>query len=194
MKLFVLTAIAFIISFSSFQYYNKSKSQKTGAYSDYAVTELSELNQKNLLSGVFYVDAVKTLQKSNYSYQVKHQKNLTLNLQSGKILEKNDLDSEERIFCLGAESLQDLNALLQNAKVCKFDKKDSSDAVICTQVVRLAYFELMTSAENYQLGFASDGCATTTVDLCDESQKVKLSDLIQKIGKSYAEKKCPDGF
>jgi hypothetical protein len=194
MKLIVLTAIAFVISFFSFQYYNKSKSQKSADYGEYAVSELADLSDKNLLSSVFYLDAVKTLQKSNYSYQVKHQKNLTLNLQSGKIIEKNDLDSEQREFCLAAESLQTLNALLQKAKICKFDKKESSDASICTQVVRPAYLELMTSTENYQLGFASDGCASNFVDLCDEGQKLKLSDVIKQIGKSYSEINCPDGF
>lgn len=194
MKLVIATAIIFVVSFFTFQHYNKSKSQKSAAFSDYTVTELADLSQKNLLSGIFYVDALKTLQKSNYSYQVKHQKILTLNMQSGKIIEKNDLDAEERSFCLAAESLQALNSLLLQAQVCKFDKKESSDDVICTQVVKPAYLDLATSAENYQLGFASDGCATNTVDLCDEGQRLQLSDMIKKIGKSYTEKICPDGF
>lgn len=168
MKLAVLTVIAFVISFFAFQHYNKSKSQKSAGYSDYSVTELADLSQKNLLSAIFYVDAIKILQKAKHSYQVKHQKILTLNLQSGKIIEKNDLDAEEKSFCLGVELLEVLNVLLLQAKVCKFDKKESSEAVICMQVVKPAYLDIMSLIENYQLGFVLDGCGTSMVDLCDE--------------------------
>jgi hypothetical protein len=194
MKLAVLTTLVFVVSFFAFQHYNKSKSQKSAGYGDYTVTELADLSQKNLLSAIFYVDAVKTLQKASYSYQVKHQKILTLNLQSGKIIEKNDLDAEENFFCLGAESLEALNALFLQAKVCKFDKKESSDDVICAQVVKPAYLDVMSSTENYQLGFSSDGCGTSTVDMCDEVQRAKLADLIKSLGKTYTEKTCPSGF
>lgn len=194
MKLAVVTAIAFIISFFAFQHYNKGKSQKSAGYSDYSVTELADLSQQNLLSAIFYVDAVKTLQKANHSYQVKHQKILNLNLQSGKIIEKNDLDADEKVFCLGAESLQALNGLLLQTKVCKFDKKESSDNIVCAQVVKPAYLDLMTTVENYQLGFAADSCETSTVDLCDLDHRAKLAELIKNLGKTYAEKTCPDGF
>lgn len=193
MKLFAASVLVFIVSFISFQQYTKIRSQKPATYSDYVVTELADLSQKNLLSSVFYAEAVKTLKKANHSYQVKHQIILNLNMQSGKIIEKNDLDSEERIFCLSTELLESLNALLLRSKVCQFEKTQSSE-VMCAQVVKPAYLDLMTSTENYKLGYSPDSCSNSTVDLCGEAQRLELADLVKTLGKSYADKTCPDGF
>lgn len=193
MKLGLLTVIVFAVSFFSFQHYTQNRSKKIPAYSDYAVTELADLGQKNLLSAIFYADGIKTLKKANHSYQVKHQIILTLNMQSGKIIEKNDLDSEQKQFCLSAEALQSLNSFLAQSKVCKFEKTQASD-VVCAQVIKPAYLDLMSSTESYSLGYSSDSCGTSTVDLCDEAQRVQLAELIKNLGKSYADKTCPDGF
>jgi hypothetical protein len=190
MKLAFLTAVVFVISFFAFHNYNKNKSKKSKAYSDYSVTELADLSQKNLLSAVFYADALKTVKKGNSSFQVKHQAILTLNMQSGKIIERNDLDSEERTFCISEESLQSLNNLLMQSKVCKFEKTQSAQ-VVCAQVIKPAYLDLMLSTENFSLGYASDSCGTSTVDLCDESQRVQLAALIKDLGQSYSDKTCP---
>ena len=193
MKLLVLACAALIASFFSFQYFSKNNTNKSKLDNDYVVTELGDLSQKNLLSAVIVIEDLKTLKKADFSYQVKFNKTLNLNLQNGKVIERTDLDATENIFCLSAEALQSLNAVLIKSKVCKFEKKQVTDQ-ICAQIIKPAYLDLLTSTENYQLGYAPDSCANVTIDLCDQKTQLELLDLVKKLAHSYSEKKCPAGF
>ena len=193
MKIVALVIIVFCASFFSLQYFTQNNTNKSDEYGDYLITEIANLSEKNLLSAVIFFEDVQTLKKGQFSYQVKYQKNLNLNLQSGKVIEKNDLNNEQKVFCLSSESMQMLNSLLGQATICKFEKKQSTGQV-CAQVVKPAYMDVLTSTENYQLGYASDSCAQSFIDLCDKDFQFKLHDLIKKISNSYAEKTCPTKF
>jgi hypothetical protein len=191
MKLLVgFTVAVFCASFFVIQHYSQNKPIKTSEDSSLVAVEKADLSSLNLLSVLFYVDSLKTVTKGNFSYQVKHKKILNINLHSGQIVERNDIDTEERSFCLKAEVLSQLNSVLTTSKVCQFNKKSAQADQMCAQVVRSPYLEVLSSTESFQLGSASDSCGSNGVDLCNHEQKLKLLDITTALGRTYQDMKC----
>lgn len=75
-------------------------------------------------------------------------------------------------YCLNDIFKNQVVTLLYASSVCKGGAILSADQM-CTQAIQDGYANLITQREQFRLGYASDGCGSNAVDLCDGSADLK---------------------
>lgn len=108
-----------------------------------------------------------TVVKPSGSYSVGVNKNLKISLPSGKMVLTSDLDDSSSEYCLTETLTNELVKILKSAKICRTGA--AAEGKVCTQVYKLPYATLVTEKATYELGSATDGCGSNSVDLCGES-------------------------
>lgn len=148
-----------------------------------------DLNQESVQTANFMVPDLKSVTHSSGNvYQVKYNKILNIDLASGAITETSDYDSSSRSFCLSDDMKDELVSLLKSSQVCQMGRQSAAGQV-CDQSVRVAYAEIVTDREQYNLGWASDGCGNNSVDLCAD-QATHLKAYIQALNSQYESMSC----
>lgn len=90
-------------------------------------------------------------------------------------------------YCLSESLKSQVTALLSAASVCKGGPK-VADGAVCTQAIQEGYANIITNRDEFQLGSASDGCGSNSVDLCDGS--VQLKDWFANVQSSLGSLSC----
>lgn len=148
-----------------------------------------DLNQEAVLSVNFVVQDTKVITKAGNSYQINYNKILQIDLKTGIISESSDLSSEILTYCLTEALRNELVSILKSSQVCKL-QQNLPAGTVCSQVMKMAYAQVFTTREHYDLGAASDGCGSNSMDLCD-NQSSLLKGYIEAVKKQYQQLACP---
>lgn len=92
-----------------------------------------------------------------------------IDYQSGRMLQK-DQNTDEVLnqYCLSSNLKVELIQILEGSKVC-FVQKEIPAGQVCAAVIQNPYSKILTSKDEYQLGYATDSCESQKVDLCDNN-------------------------
>ena len=132
-----------------------------------------DLAQETLLSAKFFVDDPVTYARVHFK----------IDLQTGVIT-----DSLLFNYCLSENLRSELNIFLNSSQVCQIRRPFPKDTY-CTMAISEPYLELKTVRGEFALGYASDGCATYTVDLC-EDQPTALKAWLENLKNTYQQMTC----
>lgn len=92
-----------------------------------------------------------------------------IDYQSGRIFQKDQNTGEVlNQYCLQSELKSELVQILETSKVC-FTEKEIPAGQVCATVIQNPYSKILTSKEEYKLGYATDSCESQKVDLCDNN-------------------------
>lgn len=75
-------------------------------------------------------------------------------------------------YCLTPDLLKIINSLLYSDSIC-ISSPPRKEGSVCSQVLKEGYASLMTNRDEFELGSATDSCGSRTIDLCQNSEKVK---------------------
>ena len=137
----------------------------------------------------FAFAATQTLIKAGNSYQVNYNKVLTIDVNSGAIIESSDIAPTKSDYCLSAALKNELVSILKSSQVCTRQPVLPA-GTMCTQVLKLPYAQVVTAKAQYELGSATDGCGSNSVDLCDDQANI-LKGYIEALKKQYQQLSCP---
>jgi len=148
-----------------------------------------DLNLEPIKSLQFSISDKKVLTKNGNTFEVIYNKSLHIDLDSGAIEESNDLDSGLNNYCLPSSMKDELVSILRSSQVCRVDRIPAAGQV-CSQAIVSAYASLVTSREQFDLGYAASSCSGLSVDLCDEQPQI-LKAYIQAVKSQYQSYHCP---
>jgi hypothetical protein len=147
-----------------------------------------DLNAEAVDSVQFMMEDTKVVSRAGNNYQVKYNKTLEINLQTGGMTETSDVDSAVNTYCLSETMKNELVSILKSSQVCRSENKLAAGRV-CAQSVKLPYASVTTSSGSYDLGWASDACGSNTIDLCDD-QANTLKGFIAAVKSNYTQMAC----
>lgn len=184
--------IAVFILLFSFQ--NCQNSQHPDEVHDQALNTVGssssvELNQKAIESISFIIKDSKIITKAGNTYELVYNKTLQLDLKTGIIVETSDSDNETANYCLSESLKNELISILKSSKVCQ-TQPNLPEGTICSQAMKLPYAQLFTDKEQYDLGSATDGCGSNSIDLCEDQSNL-LKGYIENLKKEYQQMGCP---
>lgn len=148
-----------------------------------------ELNQEALQSISFIINDFKIITKAGNTYQLNYNKTLQIDLKTGTILETSDIDNETVKYCLNESLKNELVSILKSSQVCK-SQPNLPEGTVCSQVMKLPYAQLFTDKVQYDLGSATDGCGSSSIDLCGDQSNL-LKAYIENLKKQYQQMICP---
>lgn len=182
----LVSVFVLLISFQNCQkppYPDELNSSNISAYSN-----RKDLGIDAIQTVTFMVPATQSVTKSGNTYQINYNKLLSINVSTGVITESSDVSATTAQFCLNIALKNELNSILKSSQVCT--KQPVLPAgTMCTQVLKLPYAQLITANSQYDLGSATDGCGSNSVDLCDE-QSVILKGYIEAVKNQYQQMGC----
>ena len=164
---------------------NETRSQALNSLSTGAAIDL---NQESMTSVNFLMSDSKVVHQAGNSYQINYNKKLQIDLKTGEISVTNDLDSQTDSYCLTESLKNELVTILKSSQICK-TQPNLPEGQVCTQALRLAYAQVQTQRENFDLGSATDGCGNNAVDLCGDQPNL-LKGYIENIKKQYSQLMC----
>ena len=147
-----------------------------------------DLNEERVKNVNFIFEDQTIVNRAGQDYTVKYNKTLQVDLTSGVIVQTSDLDAGSNQYCLTEDLRVELVSILKSSQVCKSGVKQQSGQV-CAQSIKLAYAELLTDREEFQLGYATDACGSNSIDLC-EGQSNLLKGYIQALKNQYSQLSC----
>ena len=151
--------------------------------------EKVDLSSESMESINFLIEATDTINHpSGHTYQVKYFKNLQIDLVTGIILESSDLNSNTANYCLTDELREELVHILSASQVCT-TQPDIPANTVCTQVMKTPYAQLVTLKQQFDLGSASNGCGSNSVDLCGEQANL-LKGYMISLKQQYQQLSC----
>lgn len=150
--------------------------------------KLVDLANENISVVRFYLEDTKVIIRSGNSYQINYTKILKINLSNGKISESSDIDDITASYCLTEPLINELNSILKLSQVCQ-TQPNLPEGMMCTQVVKLPYAQIIIGDKQYDLGSASDGCGNNAVDLCGD-QAALLKAYIENFKEQYTQMSC----
>ena len=101
----------------------------------------------------------------------------------------NEATNEVKNLCLTSSLKNELQSILAGASICKKTASEKSLNQICTAVMIPAYASIHIQSEVFDLGAATDGCGTNSVDLCG-SEADLLKGFIQHLSTQLAHLSC----
>lgn len=181
-----ISVLVLLISFQNCQkppYPDELNSSNISTFSNRA-----DLGLESIRVVGFIVPATQTVIKAGNTYQINYNKVLTIDVNTGVITESSDIAATTAEFCLTAALKNELISILKSSQVCT--RQPSLPAgTMCSQVLKLAYAQVVTSNAQYELGSASDGCGSNSIDLCDDQPNV-LKGYIEAIKNQYQQLSC----
>lgn len=98
-----------------------------------------------------------------YSYDI--------NLETAVVLRLfNQNQQDVFLHCLPLEELNNLKNILDQSAICKI-KNEVPEGQVCTMMYSLGYALIKTQSGEYDLGSASDGCASLQIKFCDQQSE-----------------------
>lgn len=183
----ILVAVfVLLISFQNCQkppYPDELNSSNVNAFSNRA-----DLGLETIREVAFTIPSTKTVVKAGNSYQINYNKVLTIDVSTGVITESSDIAPTTTEFCLNSALKNELINILKSSQVCT-KQPVLPPGTMCSQVLKLAYAQIVTSKTQYELGSASDGCGSNSVDLCDDQPNI-LKGYIEAIKNQYQQLSC----
>lgn len=153
-----------------------------------AFSNRADLGLESIRAVVFLIPATQTVVKAGNNYQLNYNKVLTIDVNTGVMTESSDVVATTAEFCLTTVLKNELISILKSSQVCT--KQPALPAgTICSQVLKLAYAQVLTSNAQYELGSASDGCGSNSVDLCDDQPNI-LKGYIEAVKNQYQQLSC----
>ena len=153
-----------------------------------AFSNRTDLGLEAIRVAVFMIPATQTVVKAGNSYQINYNKVLTIDVNTGVITESSDVAATTTEFCLNSALKSELISILKSSQVCT-KQPVLPPGTMCSQVLKLAYAQVVTSNAKYELGSASDGCGSNSVDLCDDQPNI-LKGYIEAIKNQYQQLSC----
>lgn len=147
-----------------------------------------DLSKETIVSINFFIPATENVIKAGNSYQINYNKSLLVDAKSGIIIETSDLTDQTAQFCLTDSLKDELNNILSSSQVCS-NSKTVPEGTVCTQVMKMAYAQLITSRTQFELGSASDGCGRNSLDLCGDQAGI-LKAFIEALKRQYLNMPC----
>jgi hypothetical protein len=147
-----------------------------------------DLNQEVIVSVSLVFQDSKVVTKAGHNYQVLYNKTLDVDLKTGAIVERSDIDSSTANYCLTQALKNELVSILKASQVCKSGEAQNNQQV-CGQAIQPPYAQLITSREQFDLGSASDTCGNNSIDLCEDQPNL-LKGFIQSLKSSYKQLTC----
>ena len=191
-KIVGLAAFAVLVLFS-FQNCNKATfhSEMAGrVFPEIAFSvDKQNISEMNVGAIQFFISDSKVVTQAGNTYELKFNKVLELNMDSGELIESNDVDSAVGQYCVPSAVMAEMTDLLKNAQVCR-EKQNLPEGTVCAQVYQMPYAKLMTSNSDVDLGTATDSCNNNKTDLCGDA-KVQFQAMIIRLNASYAGYVCP---
>lgn len=183
----ILAAVfVLLVSFQNCQkppYPDELNSSNVNAFSN-----RTDLGLEAIQGVVFIIPATQTVVKAGNSYQINYNKVLTIDITTGVIAESSDIAATTAEFCLNSALRNELVSILKSSQVCK-KQPVLPPGTMCSQVLKLAYARVVTSKAQYELGSASDGCGSNSIDLCDDQPNI-LKGYIEAIKNQYQQLTC----
>lgn len=136
----------------------------------------------------FFVEDLKTVTQVGRTYQVKFEKTIEINVETGEGVASNNLDNTAQIFCVPTPVLAQLNLILQQSDLCRYNKI-IPPGTVCAQVYQQPYAKLLTTGEDIDLGSAADSCESQKIDLCGEASS-QLRQFIDQVQREYSQYSC----
>ncbi len=146
------------------------------------------LDQESLQTISLIISTSKDITKAGNTYQLNYNKNLQIELKTGTILETSNMDNDSKLYCLNESLKNELVSILKSSQVCRTQPK-LPEGTVCTQVIKSPYAQLVTDKEQFDLGSASDGCGSNTIDLCGDQSSI-LKAYITNLNNQYQQMKC----
>lgn len=147
-----------------------------------------DLSKEEIISINFVIQDTQAVTKAGNTYQINYNKILEIDLKTGIIRESSDLDSTSSTFCLSESLKNELVSILKSSQVCR-KQPTLPSGTVCTQVMKMPYAQLMTLGAQFDLGSATDGCGSNSLDLCDDQPDI-LKGYIEAIKKQYLQLAC----
>ena len=148
-----------------------------------------DLSKEDMLSINFVVASTKSVNQTGNTYQINYNKTLLIDLKSGLIKEGSDLSNVISRYCLPEDMKIELLNILVSSQVCT-SQSALPQGVVCTQVMKMPYAQLTTARIQFDLGAATDGCGSNSIDLC-EVQAGILKAYIEAVKSQYQQMTCP---
>lgn len=192
MKIYWLSAVAGLVILASFQNCQKAPYQDeinnlSKNASGTSASNKVNLSEQRVVQVQFLSKGPKTVTNNGSTYSLIVNTTQQIDLATGKISVSSDNSTDVSTYCLTSDLKNELLNIVKASSVCNSTAQVSSSQV-CTQVLKLPYARIVTSNEQFELGSATDGCGSNTVDLCDDQPSLlkgfaanltsKLSSLI----------------
>ncbi len=87
---------------------------------------------------------------------------------TGKMTSESEFTQVQKHYCLTESLKSELIGILKASSICAITKTVAENQV-CTQSLQTGYAKVTTNQAQYNLGAATDGCGSHSVDLCDDN-------------------------
>lgn len=139
------------------------------------------LSSQNLQELEFFLSVPEKITRAGRTYDVMGTRAFKFVVESGRVSGVFQVSSEElntiSNHCLTKSQNAELQGILSSASLCKAQIDPDK---ICTQALVPAYARIVTASADYDLGAATDGCGTNSVDLCGTERDL-LRGFIQHV-------------
>lgn len=182
----LVSVFVLLVSFQNCQkppYPDELNSSNISAFSNRA-----DLGVESIRSVAFIIPATQTVVKAGNTYQINYNKVLTIDINTGVITESSNIAATKAEFCLTADLKNELISILKASQVCT-KQPELPNGTMCSQVLKLPYAQVLTSNGQFELGSASDGCGSNSVDLCDDQSDI-LKGYIEAVKNRYLQLNC----
>ena len=182
----IASVFVLLISFQNCQkppYPDEINSSNLNAFSN-----RTDLGLESIRTVVFTIPVTQTVVKAGNSYQINYNKALSIDVNTGVITESSDMDATKSEYCLSSALKNELVSILKSSQIC-IKHPILPAGTMCSQALRLAYAQVVTSRAQYELGSATDGCGSNSVDLCDDQANI-LKGYIEAVKKQYQQLSC----
>ncbi len=190
MKFVVVAIITAAVGFFAFQNCQKSPHANdiAGPTDSSAKNSVSKLSETKLSKIDFIFPETEQIEKAGQSYSLEVNKTLEIDLSNGRMVLKSDASQITETYCLTETLHQELLQILKSSEICK--SAPAKEGQICTQVMKLPYAILHTEKETIELGSATDGCGSNSMDLCGE-QAQHIQGFWAQVKPNIRSYKCP---
>lgn len=182
-----LIAFSVVVLFA-FQNCNKAAfhSEMAGRNLDVTIEKLN-VGELNVGAIQLFIPDSKVVTQSGSTYQLKYNKILEINLDSGEMIASNDVDADVGQYCVPAEVMTEMTDMLKSAQICR-EQQSLAAGTVCATVLVNPYAKLLTSGSDVNLTDKSNPCGFRA-DLCGDA-KVQFQDMIKRMSAAYTSYTC----
>ena len=177
MKILWFTIISGFLVLFSFQNCQKSPApDELQLYSKSAVLQpvnpaVINLADKKISSFAFTGRENEEVMKNGTAFTIVTDKIYQLDLLTGKMTSESEFTQVQKHYCLTDSLKNELNSILKSSSVCA-NSPEPTTKEECAQSLKPGYAKIGSDQGQYDLGAATDGCGSNSIDLCGDSSNL----------------------
>lgn len=147
-----------------------------------------DLNDSQIQNLVFTDRMPVQMNQSGKTYTLLDLVQFSIDWQSGVVQQMTSQNQLMGKYCLNAEGLASLKALLSAGQVCEYRNTTSANQA-CSQIMVPGYMKLVTDDGSVEVGSQSDSCGTQWTDFCDDRSSA-LKEWFKTLKNNLANLSC----